>query len=198
MRQGLVWLGFFLVTSRVIRSWSILELVQHLESENSFNYVVIVGESKGFLPQMLSELSVPVILFDDKPNINYNLDKHHSRNLLIVAYVDETINRLLDFYDLNLRLWNTEPLLLIMKNTIRVGLLESCWQRNQILNVLAIFEDFEVRLQSFDYVVVLILGTMVVSKISSIDSSSSSRKALHATRHSDNVLKRFGFPPHPL
>lgn len=145
MRQGLIWFGFLLVTFRVIRSWSISELVLHLQGENSFDYVLIVGESNGILPRILSQLSIPVILLKEEPKLSYNLDKHHTKNLLIVAFVDETINGLLDFYELNLRLWNTEPLLLIMKNTTWIGLLESCWKRSQLLNVLAVYENFEVR-----------------------------------------------------
>lgn len=147
MRPWLIWFGFILVTSRVIRSFSISQLLQRLQRENSFDYVLIVGETDGTLPRLFSELSTPIILIEENSNITYNLDKHFSRNLLCVAFVDKSIKGLLEFYNLNLQLWNTEPLFLIMKKHTKIGILESFWRSNQLLNVLAIFEDFEVRIK---------------------------------------------------
>lgn len=147
MRPWLIWFGFILVSSRVIRSFSISQLLQRLQRENSFDYVLIVGETEGILPRLFSELSTPIILIEENSNITYNLDKHFSRNLLCVAFVDKSIKGLLEFYNLNLQLWNTEPLFLIMKKHTKIGILESFWRSNQLLNVLAIFEDFEVRIK---------------------------------------------------
>lgn len=146
MRPWLIWFGFILVTSKAVYSFSISQLIQQLQRENSFEYILIMGETNGILSRLFSKLSTPVIL-ENNSNISYNLNKYYSRNLLCVAFIDKSIKGLLEFYNLNLQLWNTEPLFLIMKKHTKVGILESFWRSNQLINVLAIFEDFEVRIK---------------------------------------------------
>ncbi|KAH8417570.1 hypothetical protein KR222_001957, partial [Zaprionus bogoriensis] len=119
-------------------------LLQQLHIQNNFDYVLIVGKTEEDWSKLFAELPVPAILLDGKSNITYNLDAHHTRNLLTIAFVDESNNGLLEFLSRSLRFWNTEPVLLIVKNNTWLGmLLERCWTQYQLLNVLAIFDDFE-------------------------------------------------------
>ncbi|KAM8707371.1 hypothetical protein ACLKA7_011457 [Drosophila subpalustris] len=121
------------------------ELLQQLQKQEGFDYLLILGNSGDIWSSSLCELPVSKILLQHKPHISYNLHRYHSSNVMSIVFIDESAEKLMDFLTLNLRMWTTQPLLLILRRQLRVEeIFEWCWQQKQLLNVLAIYEDFEV------------------------------------------------------
>lgn len=145
MRQLLLWFSLWLsLGAKIILT--VPELVQQLQVQQRFDYALLVGSSSSDWPQLVWKLPLSTIKIKDKLNISYHLDRYHSSHLLSIAFVDEhDTDALLEFLTLNLRLWNTQPLLLVIKKTEQVPvLLKWCWQQLQLLHVFAILEDFQV------------------------------------------------------
>ncbi|XP_064552858.1 uncharacterized protein LOC135438461 [Drosophila montana] len=144
MRQCLLWFSLWSSLGANIIC-TVPELVQELQLQEHFDYVLLVGSSNSEWPQLVWKLPLSTVQIKDNWNISYHLDRYHSSHLLSIAFVDEhDAHALLEFLTLNLRLWNTQPLLLVFKKTEQVqGLLKLCWQQLQLLHVFAILEDFE-------------------------------------------------------
>ncbi|XP_039495265.1 uncharacterized protein LOC120454230 [Drosophila santomea] len=127
-------------------------LLHHLNRELKFDYALQLGNSDPTWLKILWQLPVPVIQIEEHSRENYNLLENPSQNVLTIAFVNDSPEDLLENLSRNLRMLNTQPVLLVIKKrTIRVNwLLEWCWN-HQLLNVVAIGHDFKESLIVYSY-----------------------------------------------
>ncbi|XP_060651109.1 uncharacterized protein LOC132787815 [Drosophila nasuta] len=143
MRQLLTF-SFLLPVLVVSWSLSIPELVQQMHRQQKLDYLLIVGDSARAQPSFWSELQLPFIVLNNISNVNNELETLHSSNLMSIVFVESPAERLLEFVALNLGLWSTAPLLLILQKELQVdAIFQWCWQHKQLLNALAIYDNFE-------------------------------------------------------
>ncbi|KAH8326726.1 hypothetical protein KR067_012329 [Drosophila pandora] len=149
-RAYLVVILVLLGTGRINCSYS--RLLDDLKSELKFEYVVLLGKSELIWQELLWLMSVPLIQMDEEPKTEFLLGRHHSHNFHTIAILDESVDESLKLLYLTLKLLNTRPVLLVIKDSnIRIyPILEWCWQ-HQLLNVLAIEPNFEDSLIVYGY-----------------------------------------------
>ncbi|XP_068152573.1 uncharacterized protein Ir94d [Drosophila tropicalis] len=134
-----------------ISSWdgAVKSLLQQLNQQQAFDYALIIQNSDIRLIELLWDLPIPVIQINkETPTIvNYELQVNHKRNLLSIACVQDEEDKIsLELIRLNLKMLNTQPLLIIVDrvydNLMMETLFEWSWQ-HRLLNVLIIFKNFE-------------------------------------------------------
>ncbi|XP_017072506.2 uncharacterized protein LOC108108820 [Drosophila eugracilis] len=134
------------------RDCSVPNLLYHLIKELKFEHALLMGNSDLIWLEVLWKVPVPIIQIEEQPKVNYSLGEYHSHNFLTIAFVNESPEEILDVLYLNLQMLNTRKILLVLKEKkIRVySLLEWFW-KHQLLNVVAIGEDFEESLILYSY-----------------------------------------------
>uniref|UniRef100_A0A6P4FNV7 Uncharacterized protein LOC108051527 n=1 Tax=Drosophila rhopaloa TaxID=1041015 RepID=A0A6P4FNV7_DRORH len=135
-----------------VRDCSYNILLNHLRSELKFENALLLGTSDSIWLKHLWQLPVPIIQIKDQSKEDFDFGNNHSHNALTIAFVNTSPDEILELIYLNLRMLNTMPVLLVLKNrTIRIyPLLEWCWH-HQLLNVVAIGQDFEESLIVYSY-----------------------------------------------
>ncbi|XP_017128853.1 uncharacterized protein LOC108147076 [Drosophila elegans] len=127
-----------------------INLLHHLSKELKFEYALLLGNSDTVWPELLWQLPVPIIQIDKPSEEDIDIGKNQSHNALTIAFVNETPKENLELLYLNLRILNTMPVLLVLKTRRINSLLEWCWH-HQLLNVVAIDQDFEVSSIVYSY-----------------------------------------------
>ncbi|KQS52439.1 uncharacterized protein LOC26526307 [Drosophila erecta] len=134
------------------RQSSYHNLLHHLSRELEFEYALLLGNSDPTWLEILWQLPVSVLQIEEHSSPNYNLLENQSYNVLTIAFVNDAPEAVLGNLYRHLRMLNTRPVLLAIKNmTVRVNLLlQWCWN-HQLLNVVAIGPDFEESLIVYSY-----------------------------------------------
>ncbi|XP_043948392.2 uncharacterized protein LOC108024331 [Drosophila biarmipes] len=127
-------------------------LLNQLRSELQFEYALLLGNLEPIWLDTLWHFPVPVLQIKEHNQVDFNLGNYHSRNLLTIAFVNDSPEEVLGVLHINLRMLNTRPVLLVLqKKKMRVySMLEWCWN-HQLLNVVAIRPDFKESLIVYSY-----------------------------------------------
>jgi len=140
---------------------AVLQLLDSIKKENNFEYLLLMKNHNAsfmmdqnvghiFVRSLMDTLEAPVMQFNER--FSYFLyDKQSSRVLTVVYMADTELKNhegLLKTLVANLRLMTTTRVVFVVQpgevnETFLYKLFSHCWKMN-LLNVLAVFVDFEV------------------------------------------------------